>query len=266
MVKYDPLFGLRIVGAFAVIAGIGTAVWVAFRWGNVSSTILCLLMILFGAWLFWYLSPWAPVEKRRQSAAQQENTPVPLATEQPIPDELVLMLPCTIKLRPKWKIPLICFGILAPLTSTALFLYVSMVPTNPPEPAGAAPIAVAFSAFWSALVASIFALLGWRSIKVTEQGLKVQESGWLSIGCNLRTIEWSEARLFAIYPTRKRTDFPIWYELSGETTIARWRSMRPGAFSRFSKTPVPFEEYDRQMEALLSLIAAKTGLPLYDLR
>jgi hypothetical protein len=27
-----------------------------------------------------------------------------------------------------------------------------------------------------------------------------------------------------------------------------------------------YEEYDRQMEALLSLIAAKTGLPLYDLR
>ena len=29
---------------------------------------------------------------------------------------------------------------------------------------------------------------------------------------------------------------------------------------------VPFEEYDRQMERFLSLIAARTGLPLYDLR
>jgi hypothetical protein len=38
------------------------------------------------------------------------------------------------------------------------------------------------------------------------------------------------------------------------------------AFVRRSKPTVPFEEYDRQMDALVSLIVEKTGLPLYDLR
>lgn len=88
----------------------------------------------------------------------------------------------------------------------------------------------------------------------------------MSIGCNLRTIKWSEARLFAIYPSRKPSDLPRYYELSGKDAIVRWRRMRPDAPFRFTKKPASFDEYDRQMEALLSLIAAKTGLPLYDLR
>ena len=29
---------------------------------------------------------------------------------------------------------------------------------------------------------------------------------------------------------------------------------------------IPYDEYNRQLQALLSLVAAKTGLPLYDLR
>ena len=38
--------------------------------------------------------------------------------------------------------------------------------------------------------------------------------------------------------------------------------MPRGASFAFTKTPDPFDEYDHQMEALLSLIAAKTGLPI----
>lgn len=265
MVKSDTLSQFRILGAFTVIIGIIGAIWIAIRWEDIARALDIVWLVPLGAALFWYVSPWAQVERRRQSAALQENTSVPLAAAQPAPDKIALTLPCTIKLRPKWKPPLICFALLVPLTSAALLIYVYMVPTNPPEPPYAALIAVGICLFWSALVASIPLLLGWRSIKVTERGIKVQECTFYSWGCHM-SIKWSEIRLFAIYRTRKPTDPRVCYELAGRTAIVRWRRMRPDAPFPFTKPPASFDEYDRQMDALLSLIAAKTRLPLYDLR
>ncbi len=269
--KADPLSGLHYVGGFVVIGSIAGAVWVVFSRSDIFTCIALLVIALLGAALFWYLSPWAPVEKCRQSAASQANAlAIPLAAEQPVPDETALSLPCKIKLRPKWKIPIICFCVLIPLTGGPLFLYMNMAPTNPPEPDWAPLATIGISAgssiFISALTALIPLCAGWQTIKVTERGIKVQESSLKSMGCNLRTIEWDEARLFAIYPTRKRNDLTMYYELADETAIVRWRRMLPGRQSPVTKTPIPFEEYDRQMDALLSVIAAKTGLPLYDLR
>src|SRR5579862_6466132 len=86
---------------------------------------------------------------------------------------------------------------------------------NPPQPASTIPVVIGFGIFEAVLLAAIFPLVGWRSIKVTEKGLQVQDCSILCIGCNLRTIKWSEARLFAIYPTRNRADPPRFYELSG---------------------------------------------------
>ena len=37
-------------------------------------------------------------------------------------------------------------------------------------------------------------------------------------------------------------------------------------FRKNHKPSIPFNEYEQQMDALLSVIAAKTNLPLYDLR
>lgn len=264
MVKSDPFSGLRYVGGFMVIGGIGGAIWVAVvRGGDIGSIVALLVMALCGAAIFWRLFPWAPVEQRRQAAARQENTIVSLAAEQPVPDELALPLPWTIKLRPKWTTGFLFWGPLILLISVPLLLSVWM---NPPQPDYAVPAMIGVSVGAAALLAFTFPLLGWHSIKVTEKGVKAQEGSILSIGCNLRTIEWSEARLFAIYPTRNRSDPPRFYELVGANAIVRWRRVRPGDALRLTKPPTSFEDYDRQIEALLALIAAKTGLPLYDLR
>lgn len=62
---------------------------------------------------------------------------------------------------------------------------------------------------------------------------------------------------------------PINYELSGAYEILRWPHVRqtmPFAFSKLVKPAIPLEQYNRQMDALLSIITAKTNLPLYDLR
>ena len=264
MVKTDPLSGLRFFGAFFVISGLVASVWTAFRWSDMTRSIPLLVIALFGASLFWYAAPWAQVDKRRQSAVRQENALVPLAREQPVPDETALSLPCKIKLRPRWTIPPICFCVLTPLSCSTLLLLVYTTHPVPVDP-GWIPFSIVSSIVWSALAALIPFFYGWHTIKVTEDGLKVQECGIHSLGCNM-SIQWDEIRLFAIYPTRKHMDFPMYYELASQTAIVRWKRMRPGMRSRLTKMPVHFDDYNRQMDALLSVIAAKTGLPLYDLR
>jgi len=266
MVKIDPLPGLRLAGILFILLGVFAEIWLLFNSPTLPTFLGFLLFVILGSALFWYVAPWAQIEERRQCAALQEGIPVPLATEQPAPDETALTLTYTIKLYPKWTIPIICFLIVTPLSSGALLWLVYAPPNAQPEPSWLPFAVIGVSIFWSALVASLFPLLGWRRINISEKGIKVQECSIPSIGCNQRTIKWSEVRLFAIYPIRKHADLPVYYELASETTIVRWKRMRPDMRPRLSKMPAPFEEYDRQMDALLFVIAAKTGLPLYDLR
>ena len=78
-------------------------------------------------------------------------------------------------------------------------------------------------------------------------------------------IWWQDARLFAIRggkPGARR----VRYELSSPTTVVAFdRILRPRWWSRFQPGQ-PFEVYQAQMDALLALISARTGLPLYDVR
>lgn len=104
-----------------------------------------------------------------------------------------------------------------------------------------------------------FFLRSKRSIVVTAHGLRVKDAG------GVHYVPWSAARLFAIYKGKKDASL-TYYELSSAKDIVRWEWTRK---FRKLKTEVPnvsMDEYNSQMQALLSLIAAKTGLPLYDLR
>jgi hypothetical protein len=97
-----------------------------------------------------------------------------------------------------------------------------------------------------------------QRILVSDTGITV------SAGFRGMTIPWSEVRLFAIDAALRPTEPPSRYELSSETTIVRWsRARRASSFLRLDR---PFPEYERHMEALLVLIATRTGRPLLDLR
>jgi hypothetical protein len=77
------------------------------------------------------------------------------------------------------------------------------------------------------------------------------------------TINWSDARLFAVLNQEKPSSMRF-YELSNEQTVVRWVNMPERAvFQR--KENKANAEYRRKVLALLSLVAAKTELPLYDL-
>lgn len=223
------------------------------------------LLFLLSAWHFRKLN-------RRRQAATRGDLSVPLAAEQPTSNEAALPLPITITLmasRGRSYAIGGCFGLLILLSGLLLTfwdLFISSPPDQGQPGAGFTIIFLLIFIFGLALGLAILTSITLRrsayKITATEEGLTVQQS-WMTF--NTR---WREARLFAIIPTIKRTGQPNAYELSSIaafTPLPRWRPHSLSLFSLF-KPALPFDEYDRQMDALLSLIAAKTGLSLYDLR
>jgi hypothetical protein len=103
----------------------------------------------------------------------------------------------------------------------------------------------------------------WRQqIEVTESGLTARYAGRVS------RIAWDEARLFAIYGTfgAQKSGAAITYELSSAGAIVRWTWVKGKSYVMGLEPTVPFDEHYLQMQALQVLVAAKTGLALYDLR
>jgi len=86
-------------------------------------------------------------------------------------------------------------------------------------------------------------------MSVTDDGLRVRKWGVT------RAIRWSDARLFAATSENG-------YELSGSGSIVRWWVSQD---AETAAANIPFPDYRRHMDGLLLLIAARTGLPLYDL-
>jgi hypothetical protein len=82
-------------------------------------------------------------------------------------------------------------------------------------------------------------------------------------------IPWEEARLFAIVPITsdlRKTNSPFTaYELSSANEVLRWSTSEHMALF-IGQTRLTPREQRQQMQALLSVIATKTHLPLYDLR
>jgi hypothetical protein len=211
--------------------------------------VLSVLLAILGTWGAWF---WLRLERRRQAAARGSSAHTFLATEQPSPRTVPLSLPVIIGIRAKWTLKLIAWP------CVALFVI-------------AAAASEAFDhrvwdvRFFLALLVALgtgsvcaHLLMGERQIEGTDDQLTVR------VASLEETVPWEEARLFAITRGRHAT---LSYELASSQASVPWVWVRRGTFSaRLFEPTIPQYEYDRQMEALLALVAAKTGLPLYDLR
>lgn len=107
----------------------------------------------------------------------------------------------------------------------------------------------------------IFALVrpSHLTIRATEDGLTIRSS-------ESRTMRWEDARVFALVDGFRRPGSTSTYMLSSGKSAIRWTRL---ARTRWYSVIVPIisdEEYQRQMDALQSYIAARTDLPLLDLR
>ena len=57
------------------------------------------------------------------------------------------------------------------------------------------------------------------------------------------------------------------YALEGTGVTAEWwMYTRPPRWFDVARLDMPYEEYDRRMREILSVVSAKTGLPLLDAR
>ena len=190
-------------------------------------------------------------EKRRRAAARGTQW-FPLASPQPYPDPEGLPLPFVISLRPGWLafllIPILTWvGVVGGL----YFGFWSYVWPN--EGPVIHTLALTLALMLASSTGFLFSMYRW--IEVDQDGLTVRNLFWS------KRILWHEARLFAVDPA---LDALKGYELSSATTILRWPWKRKP--SRFTRLSCPFVEYEWQMKALHAVIAARTGLPLYDLR
>lgn len=217
----------------------------------------------------WLGCLWKRLEQRRQAAARGDMSW--LVADQPYPDAFALSLPVTIKQRVSRSV-LLLFGVallVAVVVIIALLLIFSsqLLPFHHLSITALIVIAaivffiviVCFSVFWGIIYAK------------ARQQLTVTESGLIVVGFGqVHSVSWGEARLFAIdgIPGARRYPHPALFELSSANDIVRWNWWRRSSLKLvFAAQPMlPQEEYDQQMRALLSLIAARTSLPLHDLR
>ncbi len=110
-----------------------------------------------------------------------------------------------------------------------------------------------------------------QRIELTEQGMTIRQGG------RAHSVAWDEARLFAIVGVYglKKSLSPSVYQLASAKDMLKWTYQRRRTPQRSGllyrpilaiKPTTSYEEYERQMQALPTLVVAKTGLPLYDLR
>ena len=206
---------------------------------------------------------WRKQNKRRQQAANGDQN---LIAEQQPAQETSLTLPLIITQRTAkgWTIVLIVAFILlvVPFVGIAvgfasngtdlLLIFILLV-----------LVAGVLTFFFAAPV-----IRGYQTLMVDERGISVR----VGLG-RIHRIRWDEARLFAVSAFYKsgyiiNTEMrrlPEFYEVSSANDVVRWRWIRSWSFIAVEPTLL-VAEYDRQMQALFSLIVAKTGLTLYDVR
>ena len=212
---------------------------------------------------------WKRLEQRRQEAAAGDQSL--LAAHQPVPNAQALSLPLTIRQRPNWFSLLLLPGIMLIVTAIALPIMLNILPRSVghrPVPSLFMPIfigiAVALILIYCVVIFAILYNKSRKQLTLTEHGLIIPSFR------KAHSISWQEARLFAIDGIfgAKSYPHPAIFEVSSARDIVRWGWVRPNSVKVifFAKPTVPTEDYNQQMEAVLSLIAGRTGLPLYDLR
>ena len=196
------------------------------------------------------------IELRRLAAAQ--GNPALLAEEQPTPDAAALALPATLKMSMS-KAQFVCLAALLELVVVLYSIYGWLV------------IGIPYwlsVLLWTVLVLFLVAVIFATSrqvLEVTEVGVRLRTLPLVFRGM----VRWNEAHLFAVYnaPGVLRSGTMLTYELSSASSIVRWtRVLRPNAFGLHMDPGMPLAEHTQVMKALCQLIAAQTGLPLYDLR
>jgi hypothetical protein len=212
---------------------------------------------------------WKRFEQRRNRAAAGDQSL--LAEEQPIPNAAALPLPFTIQ-SPVTSERILSLGgrvmlvVLVVAVVVSILLVIFALRAFPPNPLLFVVASVVIMIMFLFAMAAMIGVARTRQVvEVTEQGMTTRH-----FGKEIHGVAWDEARLFAIEGLSRlnRPWLPSMYQLASDNDVVRWQRVgRLDDRRTFTgATGISYEEYERQMRALLSLVAVKTGLLLYDLR
>lgn len=241
-----------------------------FSWSHQQVGGLLFAVLCAGASSLYFVQAarWKRMHQRRERAASVGiQAGVPLASPQPAPHGDALPVPVTITLQPRW---FRCVAWSALVGGAAFLCWADSWMVAPGQ-------FYELQADWPYLLslALLTAVLGcWRlflpqRMVVSADGLLVQHplyDWWAShwqAGDHL--IPWHQVRLFAIRGGRPGTPATR-YELASPKQVVSFGRARRQRWWALYRPVEPWEEYDAQMDALLALIAEKTGQPLYDVR
>jgi len=214
---------------------------------------------------------WKAFEQRRKLAVQGDQNL--LAAEQPTPYETALPLPFSIQCRntsfESFWLPLtivmvstlIIVGaigfIIAVLKYLALWGELLFL--------GIIAAITFFLILLILIIVFVVRLMGApQQVEVTEKGMTTR------LRRTVHTIAWDEIRLFAIDAPYglKKIGPGIMYQLASANDVIKWTRIQPfpkhskihRGYFEASEPVLTYEDYNRQMQALLALIAAKTKL------
>lgn len=281
MLKRDTdLRRIRLIGWLWVVFGLVELVLGWLTRGQNSSWALQTAfagLIIVGGLATGIFGPLAfrRLARLREDVAQGRTIGVPLAQPQPIPNPDAMSVPTNLTTRLRWGVMLILVAVLVPIYGVAIFVGVVVAsysrPTASVAHAHAVHHAVSLLVFVIVLTVpivilmAVMALILWLTVRqritVTQDALSVYRA-WRT-----RRIRWDEARLFAIDFGTKKRRLPTMYELSGPREMVRWLRYWHGWHTSMARPAnMTWDEYEQTMDRLLSVIAGRTGLPLYDLR
>ena len=218
--------------------------------------------LLITIFYFTYLRRLLEQQQQLMFAARYyQGEGAPLVQPQPVPNDSSVAFPIVIRMRARWQGVFARIGFFSSI-AFALFIIRAFVNGD--------PMLIVVTAFvggfvglimFIALSASLIA--GQNSyIRATEDSLSYRNRFGVA-----HTISWDEAQLFSLTGFSRRTTDTFIYQLSASPGRGMAWSYRAQPHWWSVSAPTTSQEvYQQQMEALLSVIAARTGLPLYDLR
>ena len=196
------------------------------------------------------------IAENRLLALYGEHRDALLADIQPNPDISQLMLPATLEMRPSWR---------AYVIMTTLALGISFCLANFLMPVGrtGADVFIGFLIIAIILLVTLssFNLAAYNSLTVTDVG--IERRSFLT----RHFLAWSDITLFAIEPTSSSHCYTVFSEKLNIRVLhpdlgLLWYYFNERPQVRKSN----YHEYLYRHNESISVIAARTKLPLYDLR
>lgn len=205
--------------------------------------------------------------EQQRIAAIQGDISDKIAEEQPTTNTLLLTLPVTLAVRANWRFLVsflllpFCLGLALAFLVLYYFLF-REIPFFSGLPVDTLFTIIGGVVLFLVIVIGVILLISIRRmrqyIQVSENGIQGRFLGQESSLC------WDEIKLFALWGGKSKSMRA--YEIASANGMIRWTVPVKKRWYNPLITTIPFEEYDKQMQAVLALIATKTQLPLYDLR